>query len=98
MALEVGWQGTHVTADQLIKTGPGVLHRIVLNGFTTIGDITIRDAIAAGGGTVIAILHLNTATSVSIQPMTLDYDIKFYTGLFIDYDGTAVADLTIVHD
>lgn len=33
--LELGWQGTHVTVDTLVKTGPGILHSIVVNGLTT---------------------------------------------------------------
>jgi len=98
MALEVGWQGTHVTADQLVKTGPGVLHSIIVNGLTTDGLVTIRDAVAAGAGTIIGILNLATTGSKAIAPVTLNYDIKFSTGLFIDYDATAVADLTVAHD
>ncbi len=94
--LEMGWQYKHVTADNQVKAGPGILHSIVLNGFTTIGDITLYDSLTETG-TVIAVLHLNTATSVSIQPMTLEYDLKFQTGLYIGYDATAVVDLTVMY-
>ena len=29
----------NVTTDALVKTGAGVLHTVVLNGVTTVGDI-----------------------------------------------------------
>ena len=93
---DFGWQYRHVTADVQVRAGKGRLHSIVLNGFTTIGDITIYDSLTEGG-TVIAVLHLNTAASISIQPITLFYDLNFSTGLYIGYDATAVADLTITY-
>lgn len=94
--LEMGWPHRHVTADAQVKAGPGILHSIVINGLTTLGDITIYDSLTETG-TVIAILHLSTVTSISVQPMTLLYDVKFHTGLYIGYDATAVADLTVVY-
>lgn len=93
---ELGWPYRHVTADTQVKAGKGILHSIVINGFTTIGDITVYDSLTETG-TVIAVLHLNTATSISIQPITLKYDLKFSTGLYIGYDATAVADLTVMY-
>ena len=88
------WEYAHVAADSLIRTGQGVLHSIVLNGLTTFGDATVYDN-TAESGTVIAVLHLNTGASVSVQPITLLYDVKFKTGLYIGFDGTLVADLTV---
>ena len=93
---DLAWQYRHVTADAQVRAGKGILHSITLNGLTTLGDITIYDSLTEGG-TVIAVLHLNTAISVSVQPMTLFYDLEFSTGLYIGYDATAAADLTIMY-
>ncbi len=94
--LEVGWPYRHVAADAQVKAGPGILHSIVLNGLTTLGDITLYDSLTEGG-TVIAVLRLCTVTSISVQPMTLNYDLRFNTGLYVGYDATAVADLTVMY-
>ena len=91
-----GWPFTHVTGTILCRTGQGVLHSIVLNGLTTAGDATVYDGID-GTGAVIAVLHLDPTTSVSVQPITLLYDAKFATGLYIEYDQALAADLTVTH-
>lgn len=88
------WKYKHVAADTLVASGHGCLHSIVINGLTTVGDATIYDN-TAELGTIIGVLHLNTATSVSVQPITLLYDIEFNTGLYIGFDATLVADLTV---
>ena len=95
--LDFPWTPRHVIADTLVRTGVGVLHTIVVNGLTTAGDATIYDN-TAESGTIIGILHLNPATSVSVQPITFLYDCKFSTGLYIGYDGTLVADLTVTYN
>ncbi|KKK79510.1 hypothetical protein LCGC14_2832750 [marine sediment metagenome] len=92
-----GWPYTHVTADVQVKAGKGVLHSVVLNGLTTAGDLTIFDSLTEAG-TVIAILHLDPTTSISVQPITFPYDLKFDTGLYFGYDATLVADLTVMHN
>lgn len=89
------WEWGHVTTTALVKTGAGALHNITINGITTVGDITVYDGVDATGD-IIAVLHLNTATSISVQPITLNYDLELTTGLYIAY-GTAVADLTVTY-
>jgi len=91
------WKYKHVVADTPIRTGPGVLHTIVVNGLTTAGDATIYDNIAEAGANIIGILHLDTTTSKSVQPITLLYDCEFTTGLYIGFDGTLAADLTVTY-
>jgi hypothetical protein len=93
-AKDFPWNYAHVTADTAVCTHPCVLHSIVLNGLTTVGDATIYDNTVTGG-TVIGVLHLAVATSVAVQPITLLYDCECKTGLYIEFDGTLVADLTI---
>ena len=93
--IDFPWSYSHVTADALVKTGPGVLHTIVVNGLTTAGDATIYNNVAEAGAAIIGVLHLDTATSISVQPITLLYDVAFTTGLYIGFDATLVADLTV---
>lgn len=93
-AIETGWQYSHVAADTQVKAGPGILHTIVINGLTTVGDITLYDSLTEVAP-IIGVLHLNTATSVSVQPITLTYDLQFSTGLYVGFDGAVAADLTV---
>lgn len=90
------WPWTHVDDTVLVKSGAGALHTIVVNGLTTAGDITVYDGIDATGD-VIAVLHLNPTTSVSVQPITFVYDLEIEIGIYIEYDQSVVADLTITH-
>jgi len=92
--IDFPWTPAHITENALVKTGRSVLHTIVLNGLTVAGDITVYNGVDAGG-TVIAILHLNTATSVSVQPITFTYDCLMLTGIYIAYGQGTVADLTV---
>ena len=93
---DFGWPSTHVTADVQVKAGPGVLHTVVVNGLTTAGDCTIYDSLTETG-TVLAVLHLDPTISISVQPITFIYDLKFTTGLYFGYDQALVADLTVTH-
>jgi len=90
------WPWTHVDDTVLVKTGAGALHTIVVNGLTTAGDITVYDGIDATG-TIIAVLHLDPTTSVSVQPITFVYDLKIETGIYIDYDQAVAANLTVTY-
>jgi hypothetical protein len=91
---EFPWEYSHITADAQVSAVPCMLHTIVVNGLTTAGDCTIYDN-PAGTGDVIGILHLDPATSISVQPITLQYDVRCKTGLYLDFDDTLVADLTV---
>lgn len=95
-AIDVPWIYKHVAADAQVSAVRCVLHTIVVNGLTTAGDATIYDN-TAGSGTVIGVLHLDPATSVSVQPVTLLYDVQCETGLYIEFDATLVADLTVTY-
>ena len=93
-AADVPWTYAHVTSDTQVSATPCTLHAIAVNGLTTAGDAIVYDNPAAAG-VVIAVLHLNPATSISVQPITLLYDVECLTGLYIDFDATLVADLTV---
>ena len=92
--LGFGYTPAHVTADTQVAAGAGVLHNVVVNGLTTAGDVTIYDSLTEAG-TVIAVVHLDLTTSVSVQPITLAYDVRFGTGLYLGFDATLAADVTV---
>ena len=97
------FKSIHANTTAQIFNGRGVLHTVVVNGLTVAGDVALRDGDIGAfpyvfpilwGGTI-AVLHLNPTTSISVQPVTLLYDIECLDGLYLDFDGTLVADLTI---
>jgi len=90
------WKYKHVDGSTQIAVSICVLHTIVVNGLTTAGDITLHDS-GDDTGPVIAVLHLDPTTSVSVQPITLTYDIKCEHGLYLAYDQAVAADLTVSH-
>ncbi len=90
------WPWKHVDGTVLVKTGAGALHTIVVNGLTTAGDITIYDGVD-DTGEVIAVLHLDLTTSVSVQPITFTYDLEISTGIYIAFDQSVAADLTVTY-
>ena len=90
-----GWPYTHVAADAQVKAGRGILHSIVLNGLTTAGDCTVYDSLTEAGA-VIAVLHIDPTTSISVQPITFEYDLEFTIGLYMGFDATLVADFTVM--
>ncbi len=88
-----GYNYTRVTtaATTLVKTGPGVLHAIVVNKPTSTATIEADDAIT-NTTPVIGILG---AFAASIAPFSLPYDVAFTTGLSVTV-GTATVDATVV--
>lgn len=95
MVVEHQYTSTGVkTADALIKTGSGFIHTITISqqdAAPTAGTIQIRDATAAGAGTVLFEWNLTTAVFV---PFTVILDVTFGTGLYIDF--TTTADVNVV--
>ncbi len=94
---DFAWPFAHVTGTGLVKTGPGCLHSIVLNGVTVVGDVTIYDGVD-NTGVVVAVMSVRTAVSVSYQPVNFVYDAKLETGIYIEYSQGAGVDLTVMHD
>ena len=74
------------TADALIKTGPGVYYGAIVNVALSAATVVIRDAVAAGAGTIIDTIPASSA--IGAQRNFNGKGIKFTTGLYIDYGGT----------
>lgn len=81
----------NITGDTTttLKTKPGYLHTITLNAPTATEVITIYDN-TAGSGTKIGTITI----PASPQPVTLVYDVAFWTGLTI-VTATATSDITV---
>ncbi len=92
--IDFGHEWVHVTATVLVRTGKAILHTIAVNGLGTVGTCTVYDGVD-NGGAVLAILNLDVATSISVQPITMTYDARISTGIFLEYAGGLVADLTV---
>jgi len=94
-AIDFPWEKTPVTEETLVKTGACVLHNIVVNGTTTVGDVLVYDG-ADATGTLIATISLRTAVQISVQPITLSYDCEIANGIFIAVTDW-VGSLTVMH-
>lgn len=86
------YQNITGSATTTVKSGPGVLRKLVFNKFVSLGVATIYDN-TAGSGTVIATVTLPLTLLQSNGMM--EYNVAFNTGLTI---VTSVAfDLTVVY-
>jgi hypothetical protein len=72
----------HLTASGLVKTGPGVLHSVVLTGGTDAAIVVLGDEVATSGDTVV---RLAAATGVSVCAVL---DVAFGVGLYATITGT----------
>jgi len=79
------------TADALIKTGAGMVHTVTCasDAAATAGTVAIRDAVAAGAGTV---MQQITFVAAYFPPVTITLDQEFATGLYFDFTTTADVD------
>ena len=74
----------------LVRTGPGVLHSVVVNKPVASATITICDAIT--NTNAFAILTCSS-TATDLRPFTMIYDCTFNTGLSITTSGAT--DITV---
>jgi len=81
--------GTEVSTDGLMMSGPGFFGSLLVN-CTTAGTLVVRDAVAAGAGTIIKTLSL----TVGCYVLPFNHDVG--TGIYLDY-GTVVATLNTTH-
>ena len=90
-----GWNPVNVTATgTIVRTGACIMHSVVLNGVTTVGDVLIYDGVD-NTGTLIATLNIRTAVSVSFQGVPFLYDCKMATGIYVAF-ATFAGNLTIM--
>jgi hypothetical protein len=90
-----GYSYTNITTQTttLVKTGPGILHGIIINTHAAGATIEMDDALTHTTPKIGTITLPGTTTSAI--PISLEYDIMFSTGLSIT-TGVANADITVV--
>ena len=87
-----GYNYTRVTsaATTLVKTGPGVLHAVIVNTPTSTGTLELDDAITNTTPIIGKMLF-----PAACPPLTAIYDVAFTTGLSATV-AIATIDATIV--
>ena len=90
-----GYNYTHITTDTttLVKTGPGILHSIIINTHGASATVEFDDALTHTSPVMGIITCPSTITGAI--PIALEYDVLFSTGLSVT-TGTATLDATIV--
>jgi hypothetical protein len=88
-----GYNYTRVTtaATTLVKTGPGILHAVIVNKPTATATIELDDALT-NTTPIIGIMLMPTTAA---NPFTVVYDVAFSTGLSVTV-AIATVDATIV--
>lgn len=88
-----GYNYTRVTtaATTLVKTGPGILHAVIVNTPTATATIELDDALTNAAPIIGKLLMPTTAAN----PFTVPYDVAFSTGLSVTV-AVATVDATIV--
>ena len=87
----LGYSYANITGDAttVVKSGPGTLHTVCLNGVTAAEVITIYDNTAASG------TKIGTITAPSGQTLSCQtYDVLFSTGLTLA-TATQTGDITV---
>jgi hypothetical protein len=77
------------TADAQVKASAGFVHTLSCAGTdaaATAGSVALRDATAAGAGTIVKTIAFAAAFQ---QPFTLIIDAAFATGIYLDFTTTA---------
>jgi len=83
----------NVSADTLVKSGPGQLHLMTCSSdaTATAGSIILYDNTAESG----TVLHTFTVAAAYYQPFTIWFDVSFSVGLYVGYTTTADVNCTV---
>ena len=86
---------TNAVGATILRRGAGCLHKIVVNSWTTGATCSVYDALSATNP--IALITLaNAGNGYSLVPISIPYDLDFYTGL--TYVTTGTINVTIVYE
>jgi hypothetical protein len=93
MKVEQRFAPINVSADTLVKSGPGQLHLITCSSdaTATAGSIILYDNTAESG----TVLHTFTVAAAYYQPFTIWFDVAFSIGLYVGYTTTADVNCTV---
>jgi len=85
-----------VQSGILLKSGPGRLVRVVVNGWVNGSTLSLYDAITAVNP-IALITPTTTGGTHQEVPFSTDYEIDFYNGLYLA-TGNAATDVTIAYE
>ena len=74
---------SYLAASALIKTGPGVIHSVVLTGGSDAATLVLGDEVATAGDSIIALAAAAGVTASAVL------DVAFGVGLYATITGTA---------
>jgi hypothetical protein len=84
-----------ITADALVKTGQGTYRGFTVTVVTAVGTIDIRDATAAGAGTIIDTIPAATAAGTRVEKQV---GVVCETGIYVDYNGGATGTVVLLYE
>lgn len=84
----------NISASGLVKTGAGVIDRIIINSHTS-GTIKLWDALTATTPVICNTMTLSAVATTGERVIELG-GISFTTGLYVTIGGTA--DITVVYN
>lgn len=93
MKVEQRFAPINVSADTLVKSGPGQLHLMTCSSdaTATAGSIILYDNTVESG----TVLHTFTVAAAYYQPFTIWFDVAFSIGLYVGYTTTADVNCTV---
>lgn len=94
MANFYGWTPTNITTNTttLVRSGPGIMHTLVVNKSVASAVITIFDSLT-NAGTKIGTITLSSGGVTDMVPLDGVYDCAFVNGLTIV--TSAATDITV---
>ena len=73
----------HTDAAALFKSGPGILHYVIITGGADAATCTIYDNTSAAGSII-----LSLGAAIGLSAVATDLNIAFGTGCYIALTGT----------
>ena len=90
------YEGKHITADTLIKSGPGFIHSLTFScndAAPTAGSIIVYDNTAESGTE----MFNHTFTTTPFVPFTVILDRPFTTGCYVGFTTTNDVNLGVTY-
>ena len=85
----------HFTADQLIKTGAGMVHTITLSSdaAATAGTLILYDSVTEANTVILKV----TFEAAYLRPVNITLDARFDAGLYAGLTTTGDVDITVTY-
>ena len=91
------WKKKWLNKDTSVKTGPCVLHTIVLNTVDVLGTVTVYDDVDAADALQTVAIYSPLGASISFQGITFLYDCEMTKGIYVAFTGNFAGNLTVTY-